>query len=174
MLSLAVQDLSLWQKAGIAFATFGIYLVGQVIYRLFFSPIAHIPGPKIAAASFWYQFYWDVINQGRYLWKIKELHEVYGPIIRINPYEVHINDVEFYDQIYAGAPRRRDKWSFTAKMFGENSGGFGWLQSDYQLIDTKTYHNIRYNWSRSPQDSKSTVAAILLTSFYPQHWTRNH
>lgn len=125
MLTPAVQDLSLLQKAGIALVLVGIYLVGQIVYRLFFSPIAHIPGPKIAAASFWYQFYWDVIKQGRYVWKIKELHELYGPIVRINPYEVHINDIEFYDQIYSSASKRRDKWSFTTKMFGENSGGFG-------------------------------------------------
>jgi hypothetical protein len=30
------------------------YLVGGVIYRLFYSPIAHFPGSKIAAATYWY------------------------------------------------------------------------------------------------------------------------
>lgn len=32
-----------------------------------------------------------------------------GPIVRINPRQVHISDPEFYDQIYAGSKYRRDK-----------------------------------------------------------------
>lgn len=35
-----------------------LYLVYNVIagaiYRLYFSPISHIPGPKLAALTFWY------------------------------------------------------------------------------------------------------------------------
>lgn len=29
-------------------------VVAGAIYRLFYSPISHIPGPKIAALTFWY------------------------------------------------------------------------------------------------------------------------
>lgn len=32
------------------------------IYRLYFSPLAKIPGPKWAALTFWYQFYYDIIR----------------------------------------------------------------------------------------------------------------
>lgn len=32
-----------------------------------------------------------------------------GPIIRINPREVHINDPTFYDEIYASSSRKREK-----------------------------------------------------------------
>lgn len=32
-----------------------------------------------------------------------------GPIIRINPYELHIDDLEFYDELYAGSTRKREK-----------------------------------------------------------------
>lgn len=49
-----------------------------ITYRLYFSPINHIPGPKLAAATIWYQFYFDVVKRGRLLWEIERLHKVYG------------------------------------------------------------------------------------------------
>lgn len=56
-----------------------VYNVALVIYRLLFSPLAQFPGPKLAAASLWYQYYYDVVQRGRYTWKIAELHAQYGP-----------------------------------------------------------------------------------------------
>ena len=47
-------------------------------YRLFLSPIAHIPGPKLAAVTFWYEFFYEVIRPGQFVFKIKELHKQYG------------------------------------------------------------------------------------------------
>lgn len=54
------------------------YALITTIYRLFLSPIRHFPGPLLAALTFWYEGYYDVIKDGRYTWKIKELHEEYG------------------------------------------------------------------------------------------------
>lgn len=49
-----------------------------VIYRLVFHPLARFPGPKLAAASYWYEYYYDVSKQGRFIWQIMELHKQYG------------------------------------------------------------------------------------------------
>ena len=54
------------------------YVLVLAVYRLFFSPIAKFPGPWLAAATGWYEFYYDIIAGGRYPWKIAELHEQYG------------------------------------------------------------------------------------------------
>jgi ornithine cyclodeaminase/alanine dehydrogenase-like protein (mu-crystallin family) len=40
---------------------------------VYFGPLAKFPGPKLAAATLWYEFYYDVILKGRYSFKIKEL-----------------------------------------------------------------------------------------------------
>ena len=53
------------------------------IYRLCFSPLAlaGVPGPKIAAITAWYEFYWDCVQQGRYFFKIEQMHQEYGPYL---------------------------------------------------------------------------------------------
>ena len=34
-----------------------------------------------------------------------------GPVVRINPYEVHIYDADFYDELYVGSTKAKtDKW----------------------------------------------------------------
>jgi hypothetical protein len=74
------------------------------IYRLFFSPIAAIPGPKLAAITQWYETYYNVYLGGKFTLHLEKLHAKYGPIVRINPWEVHINDPEFFETIYSMAP----------------------------------------------------------------------
>lgn len=52
--------------------------VAEAVRRLYFHPIAHIPGPRLAALTWWYEFYFDVIKPGQYVFKIQELHKKYG------------------------------------------------------------------------------------------------
>lgn len=41
-----------------------------------------------------------------------------GPIVRINPYEIHINDPEYIDHVYVGSSTRRtDKWYWSVRGF---------------------------------------------------------
>lgn len=55
-------------------------LITVVVYRLYFSPLAEFPGPRLAALTLWYEFYYDVVKRGRYTWKIMEMHAQYGEL----------------------------------------------------------------------------------------------
>ena len=55
-----------------------LIFIARRVYSVYFGPLSKFPGPKLAAATLWYEFYYDVILQGRYTFKIKELHKKYG------------------------------------------------------------------------------------------------
>ncbi|RFU72541.1 benzoate 4-monooxygenase cytochrome p450 [Trichoderma arundinaceum] len=83
--------LRLW----IALAGFGVYISLRIIYRLYFHPLSHIPGPKLTACTHLYEFYYNVIHV--------------GPIVRINLREVYISNPNFYNEIYASSSRKKDE-----------------------------------------------------------------
>ncbi|RAL03516.1 cytochrome P450 [Aspergillus ibericus CBS 121593] len=108
-----------WLSIGV----FAYYAI-RSIYRLYFHPLAKIPGPKLAALTSGYEFYFNVIKGGMYIWEIERLHKIYGPIIRVNPREVHINDPEYYDEIYTSRARRREKDPIQVAQFGLDGSSF--------------------------------------------------
>ena len=55
-----------------------LYMIYGAIWRLFWSPLAKFPGPPLAALTLWYEFYYDVVKKGRYMWEIEKMHEKYG------------------------------------------------------------------------------------------------
>ena len=71
-----------------------------------------------------------MVRRGQYTWHIGELHRRYGPIVRINPYELHVNDADFYEQVYPGPTKTTDKWAWSAKMFGDAGSAFSTVPHD--------------------------------------------
>jgi hypothetical protein len=61
-------------------ATFIIYHVSLIIYRLVWHPLASIPGPKLAASTNLYGAYHDLILGGSLVRKVAQLHEKYGKL----------------------------------------------------------------------------------------------
>ncbi|EGE01905.1 CND5p [Trichophyton equinum CBS 127.97] len=79
----------------------GIYIFLLAAVRLVFHPLRKIPGPKLAALTGWWEFYFDVIDNGTLVKNLPQLHQKYNsPVIRISPNHVHINDPEFYHVVY--------------------------------------------------------------------------
>ena len=54
------------------------YTVLLFIYRIWLSPVAHIPGSPWPKITFSYEFYHEWMKPGQYYRKIHEMHEKYG------------------------------------------------------------------------------------------------
>ncbi|GAM37558.1 benzoate 4-monooxygenase cytochrome P450 [Talaromyces pinophilus] len=99
----------------------GLYILSLIltaIYNIWFHPLAKFPGPKIAVIGPWYEAYYDIIKDGRYLWQIEKMHEKYGPIVRVNAHELHIKDVTYYAEVYSGSTRKVNKDAGSTGAFG--------------------------------------------------------
>lgn len=142
MLSLILSTLVLWTFYGVAL----------VVYRLYFHPLAGFPGRKLAAATRWYEFYFDCVkgDGGQYMWEVERMHEEYGPIIRVTPNEIKIKDIEYYDSLYS-ISQPRDKYGPSAKMAGTPLSAFG--------TEPHALHKIR-RAPLNPFFSKRAVAAL--------------
>lgn len=83
------QDLSIlldnvqYHHLAIAFsALFLVYCLALITYRLYFSPLEAFPGPKLAAVTEWYEFYFYLVKDGQFGKQVEKLHEKYGNISR--------------------------------------------------------------------------------------------
>jgi cytochrome P450 len=75
-----------------------------------------------------------VIKNGHYTFKIKDLHREYGPIVRINPEEIHIETPDFYEKVYAAGGKKRDKWDRFVRQFGLPLSIFGTIDHDKHRV----------------------------------------
>ncbi|KAI8950131.1 cytochrome P450 family protein [Xylaria longipes] len=112
-MSRSVYDETQWSLRRVVFillCLWCVFFTAKVIYRLCFHPLAKFPGPKLAAGTFLYEGYYDAVKRGKYWKKIEELHSQYGPIIRINPQELHVHDPTFFDSIYSSSKWDRPRY----------------------------------------------------------------
>ncbi|ERF69870.1 hypothetical protein EPUS_05412 [Endocarpon pusillum Z07020] len=126
------------------------YLISLAFYRLFLHPLAKFPGPRLAAITRYYEAYYDLWKGGMYIFKIKEMHDKYGPIVRISPYELHINDHDFYEKLY-GHDGRFNKDEFAVKPLNAPFSAHG--TTDHNL------HRIR-RASLNPFFSKKKIVSL--------------
>ncbi|ERF72716.1 hypothetical protein EPUS_04769 [Endocarpon pusillum Z07020] len=99
------------------------------VYRIYFSPLAHVPGPKLAAVSSLYEFYHDCIRLGQFVFRLDELHKQYGPIVRIGPSEVHIKDAQFFDKFY-NVTTKLDKYDWFYRFANTPYASFGTIKAE--------------------------------------------
>lgn len=63
---------------GTLLLAWSVYVAGLVIYRLYFHPLAGFPGPKLAAATAWYEFYFQYWLDGQYIFETEKMLKKYG------------------------------------------------------------------------------------------------
>jgi hypothetical protein len=55
-----------------------LYQLFKCLYRVTLHRLAKFPGPRFAAITYKYEFYYDGIKGGAYTKKIAELHQKFG------------------------------------------------------------------------------------------------
>lgn len=81
--SISIQSWCCFDFLTLIDAIFLLYGISLVVYRLTVHELASFPGRKLAAATKWYEFYFDIIRGfgGQYAWEIDRMHEQYGQFL---------------------------------------------------------------------------------------------
>jgi hypothetical protein len=108
-------------------AAISLLLASYATYQLLFHPLAHVPGPRIAALTNLWKVYHIYGTQLHEL--LLELHERHGPVVRIGPNDVHIQDTEAVVTIYKGG-RAFPKTSYYNSWQAFNHNVFGTQDED--------------------------------------------
>lgn len=63
-------------------------------YNIYLSPIANFPVPKPTGLTVLYERCFDLVKSrgGQLRIEVKRMHDNHGPIVRMNPSELHIDD----------------------------------------------------------------------------------
>lgn len=112
-------------------------VIYTLLYRLYIHPLAKIPGPRLAAATWLYEIYFDLYLgvslcsrlEGSMKYTVQDLHSPpssqsqtlivgLGSIIRITPDEVHVNDPDLVDVVYPGGWKKINKDPYLMRQFG--------------------------------------------------------
>ena len=73
--------------------TFGLaYVIGKVLYTLYFCPLRDVPGPSLAR----FTSLWEALRvlRGKSHEDYVRLHEIYGPVVRMGPNRISFNGPE--------------------------------------------------------------------------------
>ncbi|KAJ5125372.1 Cytochrome monooxygenase lcsI [Penicillium atrosanguineum] len=87
---------SLFSLATIALAA---YLLWIILYNLYISPLSKYPGPKLAACTNLPNLYWT--STGQYHYKLKDLHDKYGDVVRAGPQTLVYRTPQAWKDIYS-------------------------------------------------------------------------
>ena len=75
-----------------------VTLFTRAVYRIWFHPLAHIPGPFVAK----FTHMWQTVKsfQGTWYYDIVAVHEKYGAVVRISPDEISFVDGDALKRLY--------------------------------------------------------------------------
>ncbi|KAG7092863.1 hypothetical protein E1B28_009176 [Marasmius oreades] len=93
------------------------------------------PGPVLAQWTRLYRAYYDIVVGGGWIEHLQELHEIYGPVVRIGPNELHFSDPTAYTDIYTSTPiHLKDPYMYNT---------FAIPPSSFSETDPKEYNIIK-------------------------------
>ncbi|CAG7558796.1 unnamed protein product [Fusarium equiseti] len=75
-----------------------LYTTIRTIYNVFFHPLSKVPGPKLYAVT-QLPYLWN-ITRGQWMYRLSDLHDQYGPVVRYAPNDVSFITADAYKNIY--------------------------------------------------------------------------
>ncbi|KAK6544746.1 hypothetical protein TWF694_001432 [Orbilia ellipsospora] len=131
---------------------FLIYLPTRFIYRLYFDALSGIPGPKPRLFSDLLTRVYNLATgrSGLLIFRLREWHDQYGPIVRLSSNEVHINDIDTYNQIFK-----------VATNYPKTKFYYSSPSTKHSLLDLRDFHAVHLRRSAlQPYFSKGSVRKL--------------
>lgn len=82
-----------------------------------------------------------------------------GPIVRINPYELHVNDPSFMPTLYPNGAKNVEKWSWSAGMFGSTGMAFSTVNHDLHRLRSSAFRN--FFSKQSIREYEPTISQLI-------------
>lgn len=113
-----------------------MYLLGRAIYRITFHPLASFPGPKLWVVSEIPYSYFAA--KGTIVYKLADLHNIYGPVVRVRPDELSYITADAWKDIY-GARAALPKYD------GITRRGPNFVESLFSALKPEDHGRMRKN-----------------------------
>ncbi|KAH8160454.1 hypothetical protein CIB48_g7779 [Xylaria polymorpha] len=122
---------NLMSLAGLILASTLLYTAFHVVYNLYFHPLASFPGPLLRRVS---RIPWSLaLLRGTAVFDAADLHDKYGPVVRLAPNELAFRDPNAWRDLMGGGTSEIPKW---IGMYGVPA----FLPPHIQNTTSKTYH----------------------------------
>ncbi|KAL4900134.1 hypothetical protein BDW74DRAFT_183087 [Aspergillus multicolor] len=135
------------------------YPLYDIINTFYWHPLAHFPGPRLAALTRFYRAYFDLSWNRSFAHNLVELHAKYGDVIRIGPNELHFCTPAAYLEIFSPA-NRWEKEERLYHSFGEDRSSFGYL-TYAEAKERKDILSRRFS-RKAVQEAQTIVQGIIV------------
>ena len=100
----------------------------QVTYNIVFHPLRKYPGPRLKGAIVWYRAI--PYLRGNTSEELLDLHNRYGPVVRVAPNELSYIDPSVFKEIYGHTPRGKEEFVKDERYFSGFRGAPSILTAD--------------------------------------------
>ncbi len=139
LLDVGLRIISHISQSGWILAVIFFYNVVVGIYNVTLHPLSRIPGPFMARFTRYYEFFWCVyLGRSIYYKKVYEMHQKYGPVVRVSPNELSFNSPEDMKRVYDSRSSYAKDPTFY-RAFGISHGMFG-------QYDCQNHREARSKW----------------------------
>ncbi|KAI0658588.1 cytochrome P450 [Cubamyces menziesii] len=159
---LGLPSLGISPIAAVALSVCVLYLCATLVYNLYFSPLASIPGPWYAAISdLWLTTHVARLQQCK---TVQALFERYGPVVRVGPNKVVFCDLTTTRRVYS--INKFDKSPFyKALLTNDNDHAMTTLPHSEHSTRRKAYaphYNLPHLTQFQPEVNDSVVKVVQI------------